>query len=291
MPTFRKNTMLFPGGNLFSCGKRKALTLSYDDGVLQDRRLVALMNQYGVRGTFNINSGLLGRTEHKVLEGIDVDFSTVLPQELDTLYENHEVATHGSRHTALTGCGPVALKELLEDRVVLEGLLPYLVRGHAYPFGSYDESVFAVLKAAGICYARTVVSTHTFELPKNFLAWGATCHHDDPELMELAERFCTQEPPYGQPQLFYLWGHSYEFDMHQNWDTIENFLAYVSGYKDEIWMATNMEIFNYITAYNSLVFSASGDRVYNPTDTEVWMESLDKIHQIPAGGTVTICQE
>lgn len=284
MPISRINTMLFPGG------KRKALTLSYDDGVIQDRRLVALMDQYGVRGTFNLNSGLLGRVEHMVLEGINVDVSTVRPQELCTLYKNHEVATHTSKHTALIGYGSAALKELLEDRMTLEGLLPYLVRGHAYPFGLYDESVFALLKAAGICYARTVVSTHTFELPKNFLAWDATCHHDDPELMALAERFCTQEPLFGQPQLFYLWGHSYEFDMHQNWDTMENFLAYVCGYRDEIWMPANMEIYNYITAYNSLVFSASGDRVYNPTDTEIWMESLNNFYQISAGETVTICQ-
>ena len=40
-------------------GKHKALTMSYDDGRLQDRRLVGIFNEYGIRGTFHLNSGRL----------------------------------------------------------------------------------------------------------------------------------------------------------------------------------------------------------------------------------------
>ena len=39
-------------------GKTKVLTLSYDDGVVQDIRLIEIMNKYGLKGTFNINSAL-----------------------------------------------------------------------------------------------------------------------------------------------------------------------------------------------------------------------------------------
>jgi len=35
----------------------KAVTLSYDDGVRQDKRLISIMQKYGLKGTFNINSG------------------------------------------------------------------------------------------------------------------------------------------------------------------------------------------------------------------------------------------
>ena len=41
----------------FPDGKRKAFTVSYDDGWPQDRRLIGLMNKYGIKGTFNLNSG------------------------------------------------------------------------------------------------------------------------------------------------------------------------------------------------------------------------------------------
>ena len=40
---------------------RKALTFSYDDGVRQDERLLALFNAYGMKATFNLNSALLGK--------------------------------------------------------------------------------------------------------------------------------------------------------------------------------------------------------------------------------------
>ena len=43
--------MRFPGG------KKKALTLSYDDGVEQDIRLIDIMKKNGLKGTFNLNSG------------------------------------------------------------------------------------------------------------------------------------------------------------------------------------------------------------------------------------------
>ena len=54
MLRLRQDIPLFPGG------KKKALTLSYDDGVTQDERLIDIMNQYKVKGTFNINAGMMG---------------------------------------------------------------------------------------------------------------------------------------------------------------------------------------------------------------------------------------
>ena len=42
-------------------GKKKAVTFSFDDGVTQDIRLIEILNRYGLRGTFNLNSELLGK--------------------------------------------------------------------------------------------------------------------------------------------------------------------------------------------------------------------------------------
>ena len=39
-------------------GKKRAVTFSYDDGVEQDRHLVELFNTYGMKATFNLNSGI-----------------------------------------------------------------------------------------------------------------------------------------------------------------------------------------------------------------------------------------
>lgn len=279
---FRINTMLFPGG------KRKALTLSYDDGVAQDRRFVKLLNRYGVKCTFNLNTGRLGRTGDVELEGKVIDGSMIRKEEIAELYAGHEVSTHSENHTSLVGCGSTALCEILEDRKVLESLVPYLVRGHAYPFGFYDENTMAMLKAAGICHARTVFSSGNFDLPKNFLEWHPTCHHNDPKMMELAKLFCEQDAIFGQPQLFYLWGHTYEFDIAENWNVIEKFLSYIVEHQDKIWMATNIDIVEYVTAYKNLLFSADGTKVYNPSVHTVWLESSGEIYQIPANGMITL---
>ena len=42
-------------------GKNKAFTFSFDDGVLQDIRFIELINKYGLKCTFNLNSEFFGR--------------------------------------------------------------------------------------------------------------------------------------------------------------------------------------------------------------------------------------
>ena len=89
------------------------------------------------------------------------------------------------------------------------------------------------------------------------------------------------------PRLFYLWGHSYEFDRDDNWQVIEDFCAAIAG-KDDTWYATNIEIYEYVEAFNALVTSADGKTVYNPTLKTVWMDVDGKVYRIDSGATVTV---
>ena len=50
-------------------GKFKAVTFSFDDGVSQDKRLIDLFDKYGLKGTFNLNSNLLGKKHISVCDG------------------------------------------------------------------------------------------------------------------------------------------------------------------------------------------------------------------------------
>ena len=52
---------------IYPDGKPKALTFSYDDGEHYDRRLVGIFNEYGLKGTFHLNSGNLGK-QMEILE-------------------------------------------------------------------------------------------------------------------------------------------------------------------------------------------------------------------------------
>ena len=83
--------------------------------------------------------------------------------------------------------------EVLADRDNLEKLFGKIVRGFAYPYGTYSDEAIDTLRTCGIAYARTVVSTHNFEIPNDWLCLHPTCHHDDPKLDELCDRF--GEPP------------------------------------------------------------------------------------------------
>lgn len=277
----RNDFMLFPGG------KKKAMTFSYDDGVIQDRRLVELFNRYHVKGTFNLNTETLGFQGFADFQGKHVDISKIAPQEVASLYQGHEVGGHSLCHSFLQNVGTaMAMHELIEDRIQLEKLSGRMVRFFAYPFGTYNEEVKQLVRMAGYVGARTVVSTHSFEIPADFMEWHATCHHNDPELMELARKFC-QGPAFGA-SLFYLWGHAYEFDGDGNWSVIEEFLGYVSQFEKEVWFAGNTELADYVTAFRQRVYSADGSRIYNPTAIAIWIQVGTQIHEIPAGATVKV---
>ena len=262
--------MRFPGG------KVKALTLSYDDGVEQDIRLIDIMKEHGLKGTFNINSGLYAPEGTVYPEG-RIHRRMTREAALE-LYKDSgmEVAVHGLTHPFLEQL-PINLctQEVLQDRINLENDFGGLVRGMAYPYGTTSDDVVASLKQCGIVYSRTTVSTEKFSIPTDWLRLPATCHHNNPRLMELAENFVTNEKNQG-PLLFYLWGHSYEFEKNDNWNVIEEFAEYMGG-REDIWYATNIEIYDYIAAYNQLLFSMDGKTVYNPSCVKLYFEMNGKL--------------
>lgn len=262
--------------NIYVCfpeGKHKALTLSYDDGRLEDRRLVDIMNQNGIRGTFHLNSGLAG--EERIPE-----------KEWETLYEGHEVSCHTVLHPTISRC-PIEQTaiQILEDRRALERAVGYPVRGMSYPNGSYNEEIVGLLSGLGIEYCRTVGSTDSFALPENFLKWTATCHHNH-NLLENTRKFLDLHKTQYM-YLMYVWGHSFEFTRDDNWELIEDFCR-LAGNREDIWYASNIEIVDYMKAAKNLKFTIDGDQVYNPAANSVWINVDGSILEVPGGQTIRI---
>ena len=127
-------------------GKEKCLTFSYDDGVTQDRRLVELFNKYGIRGTFNLDSGCFGKLAKANGNFIkETTHNKIEESEVAQLYKGHEVAVHTISHPNLVYLNKDAIRyEVMEDRKNLERLVGYPVTGMAYPFGTYDDTVISV---------------------------------------------------------------------------------------------------------------------------------------------------
>ncbi len=263
--------------------RKKALTLSYDDGVWQDEKLIPILDSHGIKCTFNLNGGvfegLYGGGKHRRLT----------KEEALSLYSTsaHEIALHGCTHPFLEQCPPGNdAWEVIHDREILEETFGRIVRGMAYPMGTFSDRLVDTLRACNVAYARTTISSHKFSMPSDWLRLPATCHHRDPELMALCDKFLKTKVIWGS-QMFYLWGHSYEFDDQNNWHVIQEFCEKMGGH-EEIWYATNMEIYAYWQAGQQLETSADGRRVHNPTATTIYIEANDRQLTIAPGETILL---
>lgn len=280
----RFDALLFPGY------KRKAFTLSYDDGVVQDRRLVKMVNDHHIKGTFNLGYGVLDHEEiARPPMGKPLDISRVKKEEVASLYEGQEVGGHALYHSDVSSLGsPYAMYEVIEDKAGLERLVEYPLSMFAYPFGLFDEELKEILKLAGYKGARTIRSTYSFALPKDPFELDPTIHFPEERLMELAKDFI--EKPAFKAELFYVWGHAYEFDIDDSWDRMEEFLTYMEGHED-VWYATNSEILSYMEAYEMLEYSADGSMIYNPTCTDVYIMTSFETSECLKAGEVTKIRE
>lgn len=252
-------------------GKKKVITMSYDDGRIYDRKLIEIFNKHGIKGTFHLNSGFFGKDRY------------VESSEIVSLYKGHEVSVHTSTHPWPTRIPrEMLIKEVMEDRNKLEELTGYPVRGMSYPFGDYNQEVVNMLPMLGMEYSRTTLATHSYKLPENFLTWHPTCHHND-NLLERTDAFLKSK----YVSVLYVWGHSYEFNDQDNWKLIEDFCT-MAGNNEDIWYATNIEIVDYMNACRSLKFTASCSKVYNPSALAVWIDCDGTVVKVAGGETVLL---
>ncbi len=227
-------------------GKKKAVTFSFDDGVTQDIRLVELLNKYGLKGTFNLNSaklGLLGdfwNIDEKSIPRRMINASAV-----KDLYKGHEVAVHTLTHPNLTLLNDeTVIRQVSEDAKALSELCGYPVIGMAYPCGGVnnDERVAGLIREnTSIQYARTITSTLSFELQKGtLLRFNPTLHFLNDKTETVVEEFLALQTD--QPQLLYIWGHSYELDYaEERWVRFEKLCQKLAG-REDIFYGTNKEV-------------------------------------------------
>lgn len=256
----------FPGG------RPKALVMSFDDGGLQDQRLAALLQRYGLKGTFHLNSGLLGRPDKVPREAVR------------STYAGHEVSAHSVTHPHLEPLGLAELTaEILGDRQSLEAIVGTPVRGLAYPFGSTNPTLLQHLGDWGLVYGRVVPTTGDFRLPGDLTRWRGTCHHTGaaaavgPFLAAPADRMA----------LFFVWGHSWELDANtetNGWAAMEDVCRRLSG-RPDVWAASAIEIADYLLAMRALAFAPGS--VTNRSSRAVWVkDSAGRAVEVAPGATM-----
>ena len=278
----------------FPEGKAKCVTLSYDDARKSDIRFSDLLEKYNLKCTFNINGEKF--RNHVYLTNDEI--KTYL------IDRGHEIAVHGYDHRASGHLRAIeGIRDVLDNRIEIEQTFGMIVRGMAYPdsginyFKNPDysyEKVKNYLTELDVAYARnTRPDGNEFKMPTDWHDWHPTAHHDHAKIFEFIDEFLNidvSEDVYiaaRKSRLFYLWGHSFEFDSKNNWEHGEEVLKRLSGHKD-VWYATNGELYDYVQAYTQLKYSVDGKIIHNPTSQDIYLCYYGKQMLIPAGDIINV---
>lgn len=249
---------LYPGG------KDKAFNISYDDGVLQDVRFVNLLNQYGLKGTFNLNSGLMKQEFEWVHEnGMVVKR---LPEDIvRDLYAGHEVASHTYSHPYMDSLsrGDI-LSQMAADRFFLQQLTGQPVAGFAVPFLYYSPLIAECARECGFAYARISEESRGYQPPEDPFWWRGGIFHWSEDLEDYVEGFLRTDAELALCQIV---GHSYDLDVCDMWQRMEEILRTVAA-EDSVAPMTNLELFVYLQQMKQAQITP--EAIMNPGNCDLW---------------------
>ena len=212
---------------------RKIFIFSFDDGTVWDKRFVDLLNQYGMKATFNLNSGL---------EDFVWQYEDKFPIRRQKLHETveqyrgHEIASHTLTHPWLNTLTPPQLaREVGEDCEALKELFGLTEIGFGVPYTACGEREIRILRKY-VKYIRLSAFSDSFALPEDPYHIPIHGLYNDPDIREKIQAFADC----GLPEaLFVMAGHSYEFEVLNHWQYIEELLAYIQSFGFEVM--TTME--------------------------------------------------
>lgn len=251
-------------------GKRKAFNVTYDDGVLQDVRLVSLLNTYGIKGTFNLNSGLMEQ-EFEWVHPNGMTVKRLSREAVQGLYDGHEVASHTLTHPYMSSLSESEiLHQMSADKENLEGLFGREVLGFAVPFSYYSDAIADCARKAGFTYARMSEFSLGYCPWQDRYYWKCGFYHVEPGLRDYVEGLLYTEEELALCQIV---GHSYDLDAENLWGVTEDIFCVVSQ-RDDVWLATHLQIVEYLMAMSRL--EIRDGVAINHSNSHLWMEVNQK---------------
>lgn len=262
---------------LYPDGKTKAFNVSYDDGVLQDVRFVQLLNKYGLKGTFNLNYGLM-KQRFEWTHECGMTVKRLPESEVVELYRGHEVASHSYSHPYFDSASETEiLKELASDKFFLERLFDGEVAGYATPFYYYSDLMTDCVRHCGFEYARISEESNDYSIPEDFYWWRGSKFHWSEDLEEFVEGFLSTDQELALCQLV---GHSYDLDVYDMWGRMESILHSVSQCPD-VWAATHIELVRYLRQMDKTVITPHC--IHNESDAVLWFRVNGKTISLQPG--------
>lgn len=262
---------LYPGG------KRKAFNITYDDGVWQDVRFVELLNKYGIKGTFNLNSRLM-EEEFEWTHECGLPVKRLPVSRAVKLYEGHEVASHTLNHPYMQNLSEDEIMyQLGHDKYVLEQIFGWEICGFAVPFDYYSGLIADCARRLGFEYARMSEESRSYVASENYYWWQCGIFHLSPGFLDFVEGFFDTDEELALCQIV---GHSYDLDAENMWGSIETVLEKMAQDKDLASM-TNLELVRYLKAMRSA--QISDDYICNSSGVDLWFEHDGEVFCVNAG--------
>lgn len=259
---------------LYPQGKKKAFNITYDDGVIQDVRFVKLLNQYQLKGTFNLNSALM-ENEFEWTHESGCVVKRLKTDIVKELYTGHEVASHTLTHPYMHDLTKEEIMyELSTDKANLEKLFGKEIGGFAIPFDYYSELIEKCVKECGFDYARISEENYSFKPQNDFYKWKATIFHCSDKLEELVRQFIETDE---ELALFQIVGHTYDLDVENKWELMENIFEVISKQNDILPMTT-IEMIDYLKAMNKSEITDT--YIKNNSDVSLWFDIDNKICEV-----------
>ena len=214
------------------------VTTSWDDGHRSDLRLAAMLQEYGLAGTFYVSP------ENHEFARRDL----LTAAEVRDLSCDFEIGAHTVTHPRL----PVvpedrAWREIAGSKMTLEQITGRVISSFCYPYGAYTNAHVRLVKDAGYTYARTV-ARYQFGLANPYEAGTsvqAYSHRLDPWRIAYFARFRPVkvlryldwdalardmfDRVLRRGGIYHLWGHSWEIDEHDDWGRLAQVLRHIGG--------------------------------------------------------------
>lgn len=215
---------------------RKIFLISFDDGTVWDRRFVRLLNKYGIKATFNLNSGLEDFVWH--YEDRFPVRRQILSESVD-LYRGHEIASHSLHHHWLNTLTPPQLsREVGDDCAALKALFGLKEIGFGVPFTACGEREVNIIKKH-VRYIRLSEFSDSFAPPADPYHIPIHALYNQPDVREKIVRFAQSSL---SVSLFVMAGHSYELEVLEHWEDMESLLQYIQSFGFEVM--TTMDFVN-----------------------------------------------
>ena len=191
----------------------KKFVFAIDDGTIFDKKVIDIFNKYGIRATFNLNSGLQDYVWYK--DWLEVRRLNL--KENKHIYKGHEVASHSLTHPFLTSLSDEDVyHEVKEDIDNLKNTFGCDIKSFSFPFDGYDERTINIIKGLGITHIILPAIDDSFHYPVDTHHIKVTSWNIDDALAKV-KRFIEDK----DAEVFIYLSHSYDYEYENSYDKLE----------------------------------------------------------------------